>query len=106
MMTSAGVEGTAGSYYLGARLTPAARPSMFIKHDDEWLGQRYIEPKYPQAPAGATPQCIRRERRVASALRRRTDSMFTSLICGANGTTGRAWPDVRLRVRPAAIGTA
>src|SRR5213080_1861523 len=55
MMTSAGVEGTAGSYYLEARLTPAARPSMFIKHDDEWLGQRYIEPKYPWAPAGATP---------------------------------------------------
>jgi len=55
MMTSAGVEGTAGSYYLGARLTPAARPSMFIKHDDEWLGQRYIEPKYPWAPAGVTP---------------------------------------------------
>src|SRR5205814_10597057 len=47
MMTSAGVEGTAGSYYLGARLTPAARPSMFIKHDDEWLGQRYIEPNTP-----------------------------------------------------------
>jgi hypothetical protein len=54
-MTSAGVEGTAGSYYREARLTPAARPAMFIKHDDEWLGQRYIEPKYPQAPAGATP---------------------------------------------------
>jgi hypothetical protein len=31
---------------------PAA---MFIKPDDERLGQRYIEPRYPQAPAGAIP---------------------------------------------------
>ena len=87
-MTSAGVEGTAGSYYREARLTPAARPAMFIKHDDEWLGQRYIEPKYPQAPVGNIPQCIRRERRVASALRRRIDFMFASLICGPAGTAG------------------
>ena len=62
---------------------------MFIKHDDERLGQRYIEPRYPWAPAGATPQCIRRERRVASALRRRIDFMFASLICGPAGTAGR-----------------
>jgi hypothetical protein len=101
MMTSAGVEGTAGSCYLGARLTLAARPSMFIKHDDEWLGQRYIEPKYPWAPAGATPQCIRRERRVASALRRHIDFMFASLICGPAGTAGR-----RYRPLPAPIWTA
>ena len=105
-MTSAGVEGTAGFCYLKASLAPAGRAALFIKRDDERLGPRYIGPRYPQAPAGATPRCIRRERRVASALRRRTDSMFASLICGANGTTGRAWPDVRLRVRPAAIGTA
>ena len=87
-MTSAGVEGTAGSHYREARLTPAARSPMFIKPDDERLGQRYIQPKYPQAPAGNIPQCIRRERRVASALRRRIDFMFASLICGPAGTAG------------------
>jgi len=32
--------------------------------------------------------------------------MFASLICGADGTPGRALPDARLRVRPAAIGMA
>ena len=105
-MTSAAVEGTAGFCYGKASLTPAGRAALFINRDDERLGPRYIEPKYPQAPAGATPRCIRRERRVASALRNRTDSMFASLICGADGTTGRAWPDVRPRVRPGAIGTA
>ena len=105
-MTNAGVAGTAGFFYRKASLTPAGRAALLINRDDERLGPRYIGPRYPQAPTGATPRCIRRERRVASALRRRTDSMFTSLICGANGTTGRAWPDVRLRVRPAAIGTA
>jgi hypothetical protein len=105
-MTSAGVEGTAGFCYLKASLTPARRAALFINRDDERLGPRYIGPRYPQAPAGATPRCIRRERRVASALRKRIDSMFASLICGADGPTGRAWLDVRLRVRPAAIGTA
>jgi len=105
-MTSADVEGTAGFCYRKARLTPAGRAALFINRDDERLGPRYIGPRYPQAPAGATPRCIRRERRVASALRRRTDSMFASLICGADGTTGRAVPDARLRVRSAAIGTA
>jgi len=88
-MTSAGVEGTAGSHYREARLTPAARSPMFIKPDDERLGQRYIQPKYPQAPAGNIPQCIRRERRVASALRRRIDFMFASLICGFPASPGR-----------------
>jgi hypothetical protein len=87
-MTSAGVEGTAGSHYREARLTPAARSPMFIKPDDERLGQRYIQPKYPQAPAGNIPQCIRRERRVASALRRRIDFMLACLICGPAGTAG------------------
>jgi hypothetical protein len=105
-MTSAGVEGTAGFCYLGASLTPAGRAALFINRDDERRGPRYIGPRYPQAPAGATPRCIRRERRVASALHTRIDSMSVSLICGADGTTGRARLDVRLRVRPAAIGTA
>ena len=88
-MTGAGVEGTAGGYYRKARLRLAGWSPMFIKHDDERLGQRYIQPKYPWAPAGAAPQCIRRERRVASALRRRIDFMFASLICGPAGTAGR-----------------
>ena len=105
-MTSAGVAGTAGFCYLKASLTPARRAAVFINRDDERRGPRYIGPRYPQAPAGATPRCIRRERRVASALHKRIDSMSVSLICGADGTTGRAWLDVRLRVRPAAIGTA
>ena len=105
-MTSAAVEGTAGFCYRKASLKPAGRAGLFINRDDERLGPRYIGPRYPQAPAGATPRCIRRERRVASALRRRIDSMFASLIRGADGTTGRAWLDARLRVRPAAIGTA
>jgi hypothetical protein len=87
-MTSAGVVGTAGSHYRKARLTLAARSPMFIKHDDERRGQRYIQPKYPQAPAGTHPQCNRREWRVASALRRRIDFMFASLICGTAGTAG------------------
>ena len=105
-MTSVGVAGTAGFLHLKASLTPASRAALLINRDDERLGPRYIGPRYPQAPAGATPQCIRRERRVATALRRHIDSMFASLICGADGTTGRAWPDVRPRVRPVAIGTA
>ncbi len=105
-MTSVGVAGTAGFFHLKASLTPASRAALLINRDDERLGPRYIGPRYPQAPAGATPRCIRRERRVASALRRRIDSMFASLIRGADGTTGRAWLDARLRVRPAAIGPA
>jgi hypothetical protein len=100
-MTSAGVVGTAGSHYRKARLTLAAWSPMFIKHDDERRGQRYIQPKYPQAPAGIIPQCIRRERRVASALRRRIDFMFASLICGPAGTAG--WPYCAV---VGAIGTA
>ena len=87
-MTSAGVEGTAGFCYLGASLTPAGRAAWFINRDDERRGPRYIEPRYPQAPAGATPRCIRRERRVASALRRRIDFMLACLICGPAGTAG------------------
>ena len=105
-MTSAGVAGTAGFCYLKARLALAGKAALLIKRDDERLGPRYIGPRYPQAPAGATPRCIRRERRVASALHKRIDSMSVSLICGADGTTRRARLDVRLRVRPAAIGTA
>ena len=105
-MTSAGVAGTAGFCYLKARLALAGKAALLIKRDDERLGPRYIGPRYPQAPAGATPRCIRRERRVASALRRRTDFMFASLICGADGTPGRAWPNAYTRVRPAVIGTA
>ena len=88
-MTSVGVEGTAGFCHLEASLTPAARAPLLINRGDERLGARYIEPRYPQAPAGVTPQCTRRERRVASALRRRIDFMFASLICGPAGTAGR-----------------
>ena len=105
-MTSAGVEGTAGFCHRKASVTPAGGAALFIMRDDERAGPRYIGPRYPQAPAGATPRCFRRERRVASPLRRRTDFMFASLICGADGITGRAWLDVHLRVRPDAIGTA
>ena len=54
-MTSADVEGMAGFCYRKARLTPAGRAALFIKRDDERLGPRYIGPRYPQAPAGATP---------------------------------------------------
>src|SRR5260370_34080177 len=98
-MTSAGREGPAGFCYRRASRTPAGRAALRINRDDERLGPRYIGPRYPQAPAGATPRCIRRERRVASALRRRTDPMVASLICGAERTTERGWPDRRLRIR-------
>ena len=100
-MTNAGVAGTAGFFYRKASLTPAGRAALFINRDDERLGPRYIGPRYPQAPAGATPRCIRRERRVASALRRRIDFMFASLICGPAGAAGQ-----RCCAVPAAIGTA
>jgi hypothetical protein len=74
---------------------------MFIKHDDERLGQRYIESKYPWAPAGSDPQRIRRERRVASALRRHIDFMFASLICGPAGTAGRRYCPLPASIRAA-----
>ncbi len=54
-MTSVGVAGTAGFFHLKASLTPAGRAGLLINRDDERLGPRYIGPRYPQAPAGATP---------------------------------------------------
>jgi hypothetical protein len=63
---------------------------LFIKRDDERRGQRYMQRDCPHAPAGAAPNSFRRERQVASALRRRTDSVFASSIRGAAGDTGGA----------------
>ncbi len=102
-MTSDGVDGTAADRRAEAR--PRGRPPgpPLIKHDDGRLLERYIEPAYPHTPAGATPESPRRERQVASALRNSTDFVIASLICGADGTTGRACAEARLR-RAAAIG--
>ena len=55
----------------------------------------------PEGSRRSHPQCVRRERRVASALRRRIDFMFASLICGPAGAAGQ-----RCCAVPAAIGTA
>src|SRR3954466_8811228 len=52
----------------------------------------------PDAPAGASPNSVRRERQVASALRRRTDFAIVSLTCGTDGIAGCACPDARVRV--------
>jgi hypothetical protein len=63
---------------------------MFIKRGDERLGQGYIQPpQYSHAPAGAAPPGARHEQRAASALRKRIDFMFASLICGFPGSPGR-----------------
>jgi hypothetical protein len=74
---------------------------MFIKHDDERPGQRYIGPQYPQGSRRGRPHGNRRERRVASALRRRIDLMLADLICRPTGMDGRP-----CRTVPAAIGPA
>jgi len=55
----------------------------------------------PNAPAGATPNCVRRERQVAFALRRRTDFVIASLICDADGMARRARGQVRACAHPA-----
>lgn len=68
----------------------------FIKRDDERLGPRYMQRDYSHAPAGAIPNRCRREMQVASALRRRTDSVIASLICGADGKPGGARGDACL----------
>jgi hypothetical protein len=49
---------------------------------------------------GVTPNRLRRERQVASALRNRTDFMIASFYCGAAGTAGHASAEARPRVRP------
>jgi len=95
-MTSDGVDGTA----FCSRLRRSARPrgvSFFIKPDDERATRRYIGPKYPHAPAGTTPDNIRRGRQAASALRRRTDFTIASLICGTAGPVCRMAPARRRR---------
>jgi hypothetical protein len=79
----------------------AGPAAVFIKHDDERPGQRYIGPQYPQGSRRSRPQSNRRERRVASALRRRIDLMFADLICRPTGMDGRP-----CRTVPAAIGPA
>jgi len=77
---------------------------MFIKSDDERLGQRYIQPpQYSHAPAGAPPGA-RHEQRAASALRKRIDFMFASLICGFPGSPGRSRRRACGYARAAVIG--
>ena len=77
---------------------------MFIKCDDGRLAPRYMGLAYPHTPAGAAPNSLRCERQVASALRSNPDFMTASLICGADGIAGRACAELRLWVRPAAVG--
>jgi hypothetical protein len=105
-MTSVGVEGTAGFCHLEASLTPAARAPLLINRGDERLGPRYIELRYPQAPAGVTPYVPGASGEWSLPCVDASISMFASLIGGADGTSGRTWLDTRLRVRLALIGTA
>ncbi len=91
-MTSDGVNGTAADGRAGAE-PPGP---LLIKRDDGRLAPRYIEPAYPHTPAGwVTPNCLRRERQMAFALRNHTDFMIANLICGAAGTAGRAPVEAR-----------
>jgi hypothetical protein len=103
-MTSDGVDGTAADGQPGAKPRDQAAGPPFIKRDDGRLAPRYIEPAYPHTPAGVTPNNLRRERQVASALRNTTDFEIASFNCGADGTAGGTCADPRLRVRPAASG--
>ena len=104
-MTRDGVVGTATKGRARSELRDWPQ-SLFIKRDDGRLAPRYIEPAYPHTPAGGvTPNRLRRERQVASALRNRTDFMMRSFYCGAAGTAGRASPDARPRVRRPAKGS-
>jgi hypothetical protein len=74
---------------------------MFIKHDDERPRQRYIGPQYPQGSRRGRPHGNRRERRVASALRRRIDLMLADLICRPTGMDGRPCRTVLAAIGPA-----
>jgi hypothetical protein len=97
-MTRDGVVGTAAKGRARSELRDWLRRPLFIKRDDGRLAPRYIEPAYPHTPAGGvTPNRLRRERQVASALRNRTDFTIRSFYCG---TGGRAPADARPRVRP------
>ena len=100
-MTRDGVVGTAADGQASAELRNWPRRPLFIKRDDGRLAPRYIEPAYPHTPAGGvTPNRLRRERQVASALRNRTGLMIRSFYRGAAGTAGRAPADACPRVRP------
>ncbi len=85
-MTSHGGGGSAGRDRAGSGSGTRALQRMPIKRDDERLGARYIEARYPHAPAGATPDSIRRERQVAFALRDCTAFVIASLRCGAGAS--------------------
>ncbi len=97
-MTSDGVGGTAAEGRAQAGPPQGALRSPAIKRDDGRPGQRYIQSRYPHAPAGAIPDSVRRERQVASALRDCTDFRIASLSRGADG------PVVAMRWRAPAAG--
>jgi hypothetical protein len=103
-MTSDGVSGTAADGQPGAGPRSQAPCRVFIKRDDGRLVPRYMRLAYPHTPAGAAPNSPWCERQVASALRSNPDFVTASLICGADGTAGRACAELRLQVRPAAVG--
>jgi hypothetical protein len=76
---------------------PALTGTPFIKRGDERLGQRYMLRDCPHAPAGAAPNSCRRERQVAFALRRRTDSVIASLTRGGAEIGARLCPGAPAR---------
>jgi hypothetical protein len=74
------------------QLPGACSSSVMTKASDSAICSAIV----PNAPAGAHPNSVRRERQVAFALRRRTDFVIASLICGADGEAGRSRADARL----------
>jgi hypothetical protein len=80
------------------QLPGACSSSVMTKASDSAICSAIV----PNAPAGAHPNSVRRERQVAFALRRRTDSVIASLIRGADGEAGRPGADARPCVRRAA----
>ena len=96
-MTRDGVDGTGADRQYEVRRGTRPHDPMFIRDDDGRLGQRYIEPRYFHAPAGASPNSVRRERQVASALRNCTDFVIARLAYDAAGKPGRHPAEARLR---------
>ena len=104
-MTTDGVNGTAADCQPETGRGDHTPGSVFINRDDGLLAPRYIQPAYPNTPAGAAPDRLRCERQVASALRNNIDLLTASSSFGPGGTAGRAciglrprgWPAKRLR---------
>ena len=77
---------------------PTLARAPFIKRGDERLGQRYMQRAIdPMRPPEPPPNSCRRERQVASALRRRTDSVIASLIRGGADDGARLCPGAPVR---------